>query len=145
MFGFFKRKPEPQQQPESQGPLVAIIEDEQDLVHILKFSLERAGYAVITADNGETGLELVRQRRPALIVLDIKMPRMNGYQVLAQLNQDAELSSTPVIVITSVTSEENISDEEWARKLEVARFLTKPFEPEAFVEIVKQVLAPKES
>lgn len=143
MFGFFKRKPEPQQN-KPRGPLVAIIEDETDLVHILKFSLEAAGYSVITAEDGEAGLEMVRQRRPALIVLDIKMPRMNGYQVLAQLHQDEALASVPVIVMTSLANDENISDEDWARKLEVARFLAKPFPPEAIVEAANEVLAAKE-
>lgn len=143
MFGFFKQKPEPKQDA-AQGPLVAIIEDEKDLVHILKFALEGAGYGVITAEDGETGLELVRQRRPALIVLDIKMPRMNGYQVLAQLHQDEALASVPVIVMTSIANDENISDEEWARKLDCARFIAKPFDPEAIIEAAKQVLAPKE-
>ncbi len=143
MFGFFKRKPAPQPS-EPQGPLVAIIEDEPDLVHILKYTLDKAGYHVITADNGEAGLNMIHQCRPEIILLDIKMPRMNGYQVLAQLHQDAALSSIPVIVMTSLTADEDISDEAWARKLDVARFIPKPFEPQTMVEAVKQVLAPKE-
>lgn len=145
MFGFFKRKTEPEPQSESQGPLIAIIEDEQDLIHILKYSLEGAGYGVITAQDGETGLEMVRQRRPALILLDIKMPRMNGYQVLAQLHQDEALAPIPVIVMTSVANEEDISEEEWARRLDVAKFLAKPFPPEDIVKAVREVLAPKEN
>lgn len=144
MFSFFKRKAEPaKKHDEHKGPLVAIIEDEQDLAQILKFAFEAEGFGVMTAQNGEVGLAMVRDRKPAVILLDIKMPRMNGYQVLATLHQDPSLAPVPVIVMTSVASEENITDEEWAKRLGVARFLSKPFLPEAIVKAVREVLAEK--
>ncbi|MEN6625877.1 MAG: response regulator [Candidatus Sumerlaeia bacterium] len=144
MFSFFTRKAAPaKKHDEHKGPLVAIIEDEQDLAQILKFAFEAEGFSVMTAPNGEIGLAMVRDRKPAIILLDIKMPRMNGYQVLATLHQDPSLAPVPVIVMTSVASEENITDEEWAKRLGVARFLSKPFLPEAIVKAVREVLAEK--
>ena len=120
-------------------PLVAVVDDEPDLCALLRAALENRGYAVATAFDGEAGLALIRQRRPSLIVLDIKMPKINGYQVLAQIQQDAELARIPVFVITSLDEEKEFSEEEWAKRLNVARFVAKPFDPETVAAAAAEV------
>src|SRR5262245_46414689 len=77
-------------------PLIAVVDDETDLCLLLQTSLEARGYVVATANDGEEGLSLIRERRPSLVVLDFKMPKMNGYQVLAQMQKDPQLAPTPV-------------------------------------------------
>lgn len=126
-------------------PLVVIMDDEVDLCEVLRLTLERDGYNVAMAHDGASGLELVRRERPAAVLLDIKMPRMNGYQVLARLQQDQELGCMPVVIITSMTVESDRTDEEWARRLDVARVISKPFEPEVVSLALRQVLASDEA
>lgn len=79
---------------------VLIIEDEKVLLDILRTKLVHDGYIVSTADNGETGLQLARSVRPDLILLDIMMPRLNGYEVLEELNKDAR-TLPPIIIISN--------------------------------------------
>jgi two-component system response regulator AdeR len=124
-------------------PLVAMIDDEEDLCRLVRLALEPRGYAVQSAHDGKTGLDLIRQCRPDIILLDIKMPRMNGYQVLAQLQQDRDLAWTPIIVMSSLDDEQQFTADEWARRMKVARFLPKPFEPDAVADAVAALLAKK--
>ncbi len=144
MFEFLRRKPaapaEPAPRPPDARPLIALIEDEEDILQLLTMAMEQAGWEVAVARDGILGLELVRRRRPDLVVLDIKMPRMNGYQVLTRLHLDSTLVRIPVIVMTSQAAGEKLSDEEWARRLRVNRFISKPFSPEQMVELVREEL-----
>jgi CheY-like chemotaxis protein len=93
------------------------------------------------AYDGRSGLELIRERRPALVLLDIRMPIMNGYQLLALLQQDPKFARIPVFVLTSMDSERQFSDEEWASRLGIARYISKPFDPEAVAVLVDQELS----
>jgi DNA-binding response OmpR family regulator len=122
-------------------PLIHIIEDDQDLCHVLRMVLEHEDYAVRCAHDGVEGLEMIRARPPRIVVLDIKLPRLNGYQVLAEIQKDSRLAAIPVIIITSLSSEENHTDDEWAARLGVRRFLSKPFDPAVLVEAVNEALA----
>lgn len=138
---FRGKKKEADAMSSSEPPLVAILDDEPDLCHLLSLTLENRGYAVEVAEDGAAGLALIRKRRPAVVVLDIKMPRVNGYQVLAQMQQDPELARTPVIVFTSVDTGNEYSEEEWAKRLQVARFVAKPAEADRIGDVVKELLA----
>ena len=138
----FRKKKE--SAPPAGPPLVAMIDDEQDLCRLVAIALEHHGYAVASAYDGEAGLALIRQRRPALVLLDIQMPRMNGYQVLTQMQHDPELARLPVIVMTSLDAQKEFSEEEWARRLGVARFLAKPFDPWELITMLRTLLLLKE-
>ena len=123
-------------------PLIAVIEDEEDLCKLIRLALEPHGYTVAVAHDGLAGLELIRAQRPALIVLDIKMPNMNGYQMLARMQQDPELAGIPVVMLSSVTGEvSEKSDEEWAKSLKVCQYISKPCDPIQVVEAVNSQLA----
>jgi len=124
-------------------PLVAVIEDEQDLCEMIRLALDPGGYAVQTASDGVAGLDLIRSQRPALVILDIMMPRMNGYEMLAKVHQDPELAKMPVIVLTSVTEDgTEKTDEEWAKSLGVSLFISKPCDPTKIAEAVDSLLKP---
>ncbi len=143
MFGFFRKQAPPPAAPAG-PPLVVVVDDEEDICEMIAVGLRAAGYEVAVAHDGEEGLELIRSRRPALLVLDIKMPRMNGYEVLTHLQQDPALASLPVFVITSLTSDDipgetaSMSDEEWARRLGVRRFFSKPFPAETIADAARE-------
>lgn len=130
------------QEPESSSskPLVIMVDDEQELCVIMGVALVAEGFDFASRNDGESGLELIRERRPQVAILDIKMPKLNGYQVLATMQQDPELCNIPVIVMTGMTEETDTSDEEWARKLGVRRFISKPVTPEKIIEAVQAEL-----
>ena len=121
-------------------PLVVMVDDEPDLCQLMELALRARGYAFATAHDGRAGLELIRERRPTLVLLDIRMPIMNGYQLLALLQQDPKFARVPVFVMTSMDSERQFSDEEWASRLGIARYVSKPFDPEAVAALIDQEL-----
>lgn len=138
MFGIFKSTP-PKQEPEL--PLVAVIDDEVDLCQLMALALREREIRVEMAHDGESGLALIRKKKPALVLLDIMMPRMNGLEVLAQMRQDPELETIPVFVLTSVDEESVLSEEEWAQRLNVRSYVAKPFEPEQLVQRITEELS----
>ncbi len=80
---------------------IALIEDEEVLLDVLENKLKREGFEVFTAKDGVAGLDIVRASKPAVILLDIVMPKMDGFEVLAHLHDDPELSKIPVIIISN--------------------------------------------
>ncbi len=139
MFSWFRSKKE-KTAPSTERPLVLIIDDEDDLCQLLRMALLPHGYHVDMAFDGQKGLDLIRARNPDLILLDIKMPRVNGYQVLAQLQQDPELNTIPVIVMTSLVSSTESADTNWTAKMGIAGMISKPFDPEDVVNRVNDAL-----
>ncbi len=83
------------------GKKILIVDDDPDLVHIFSLNLKRRGYQVATASDGEEGLAKVRSEKPDLIMVDIKMPKMDGYSFVRQLKQDEGSKKIPVIVLTA--------------------------------------------
>ena len=138
MWTFWKKKPKTQERTE---PLVVVVDDEVDLCQLLRVALTAQGYQVQSANDGQSGLELIQSVRPDMVLLDIKMPRMNGFQVLARLQESPLTSRIPVLVMTSLTAGEDPSQLDWARRLNVRAFVEKPFDPEQVVEAVKRNLA----
>ncbi len=100
---------------------VLIIEDEQAIVDILKFNLEKEGYSVLYATDGQTGLELALSENPDLILLDVMLPRMDGFEVCKKVR---EKSSTPIIMLTA--REEEV-DKVLGLELGADDYMTKPF------------------
>ncbi len=80
---------------------IAVIEDEEVLLDVLENKLKKEGFEVFSARDGQAGLELVRSVRPDIILLDVVMPKMDGFEVLSRLHGDAELSKIPVIIISN--------------------------------------------
>jgi CheY-like chemotaxis protein len=119
------------------GPIL-VVEDVPNILELLDVTLRFKGYPVVTACNGEEALEVVQKLRPALVITDIMMPKMDGYTLAFNLRRDPETSDIPIIYLsaTFVTAE----DKEFAISLGAVRFLEKPVDPEDFLLTVAEVL-----
>jgi two-component system, OmpR family, phosphate regulon response regulator PhoB len=117
---------------------VLVVDDEPDVLLLCRLNLEQRGHEVLEAPNGDAALELARERAPELIVLDLMLPGMDGYQVLQTVRADERTSGIPVLVLTAKSLQ---ADRERSRQLGAAAFLTKPFLPDELCEMVDQVLA----
>lgn len=121
------------------NPLILVVDDEPPLLRLLEFLLSRQGYSVQTAVNGENALEIVRREHPDLIVLDVMMPRMDGYQVAAAIRADSDIAETPILMLTARAQEE---DRERGLAVGVNTYMTKPFEPERLAEVIASFFEP---
>ncbi len=88
---------------------IALVEDDQILSKIMKEELEDAGFEIIQAFDGQEGLEAIKSRRPDLVLLDIMMPKMNGFAALEAMKKDPEIKNIPVLILTVFGEEENVS------------------------------------
>ena len=103
--------------------LLLVIEDDPDQRRFLERTLQAAGYRVVTAADGESGLAAARSRTPDLVILDVMMPRLNGYQTCRALKADAATAGTPILLLTA---KDEATDLYWAREVGADAFLTKP-------------------
>lgn len=117
---------------------VLIAEDEPHIVESLSFVLEHAGYAVRTALDGEAALRELRASAPDLLILDLMLPRMNGFEVLKAVRADAALRAIPVIVLTA---RGQAQDRGLVEQIGAEGFMTKPFSNREVVERVRQLAA----
>ena len=104
---------------------VLIADDERDIVDLLRIVLERAGYEVISAGEGQRALELARERPPALCILDGTMPGLAGFEILAALRADGSTAEVPVLVLTATVDEER---EMRRHGIQPDGFMRKPFD-----------------
>lgn len=116
---------------------VLIVDDNQDAIHILSAVLKRGGYLVSIAKNGAEAVDQVRQERPALILLDVMMPKMDGFEVCKEIKGSAETSSIPILMITARKDPESRK-----RGLEVgaSEYLVKPIHPAEVLRKVQEYL-----
>ncbi len=116
---------------------ILIVDDEQDIVESLKFVLESADYICYCAYNGEDGLKLAKEIMPDLIILDVMMPKINGYKISRLLKYDNKYKNIPIFMITARSQEGDklIGEETGANE-----YITKPFDLSEVVEKVKQYL-----
>jgi CheY-like chemotaxis protein len=87
------------------APLVLVADDDEDILGLVSFRLERSGYEVAAAKDGEEALRLARKLSPALVVLDVMMPRLDGYEVTRRLREDEATRGIPVILLTALAQE----------------------------------------
>ena len=106
---------------------VLVIDDEPDVRWLIRVSLERAGHDVLIAEDGLRGIALAMKQRPEVIVLDLMMPVMDGYGVLAELAKDPRIAAVPVLVLSARALPE---EAERATKAGARRFVEKPFDPD---------------
>ncbi len=113
---------------------ILIIEDNEQNLYLMRFLLESHGFQVIEARDGKSGLDLAAQLRPPLILLDIQLPVMDGYAVLAALRQVEGLSRVPIIAVTSYAM---LGDREKCLASGATDYLEKPINPDTFVAQVR--------
>jgi CheY-like chemotaxis protein len=119
------------------GPIL-VVEDIPNILDLLTVTLQFKGYPVVTATNGQEALAAIQQERPALIITDILMPKMDGYTLMQTLRTDLKTSQIPIIVLsaTYVSPE----DKSFALKLGAVRFMEKPIDTGDFLLTVAEVL-----
>lgn len=112
---------------------ILIVDDEQDIVESLKFVLETAGFDCYCAYDGEDGLNLAKEILPDLIILDVMMPKINGFKICRLLKYDIKYKNIPILM---VTARSQIEDKQIGEETGVDEYITKPFDLD---EIVKKV------
>ena len=113
---------------------ILIVDDEPDLLSVLHFGLEAEGFEVIEASDGEMGLDLARTLQPDLIVLDLMLPRMDGYKVCRALKFDERYRRIPVFILSARSGE---TDRRLALDLGADEYLTKPYEVRELVARIR--------
>ena len=121
---------------------VLVVDDEIYIVHILDFSLGMEGYEVLTALDGEQALEKAKAEHPDLIVLDIMMPKLDGYETCKHLKADPETRNIPVILLSA--KGRNI-DQKVGFEVGADDYITKPFSPRKLVERINTILGQSSS
>lgn len=116
---------------------ILIIEDEKNILELVKYNLEREGFRVLTASKGNAGLEAALKERPALVVLDLMLPEMNGLEICKTLKRNEKTRNLPIIMLTAKGTE---SDKIVGLELGADDYMTKPFSPRELVARVKAVL-----
>jgi DNA-binding response OmpR family regulator len=118
-------------------PLVLVADDDPDILALVRFRLERDGYEVLSAPDGETALDLALARTPDLAVLDVMMPRLDGYELTRRLREHGPTTGIPIILLTARVQEPDLE-----RGFEAGAddYVTKPFSPQALGERVQAAL-----
>jgi DNA-binding response OmpR family regulator len=118
-------------------PLVLVADDDPDILALVRFRLERDGFEVLSAPDGETALDLAMARTPDLAVLDVMMPRLDGYEVTRRLREHGPTTTIPIILLTARVQEPDLE-----RGFEAGAddYVTKPFSPQALGQRVQAAL-----
>ena len=119
------------------GPLVLIVDDDPGLRRAVRASLEAEGYAVREAGNADEGMAALEDESPDLILLDVMMPQVDGWETLRRIQEHTGVGAIPVIMFSGKVDEESASE---AASRGVQSFIGKPFDPRALIESTKQQL-----
>jgi two-component system, OmpR family, response regulator RpaB len=129
-------------------PKILVIDDDPDIVDALFVLLEGEGYEVVSAGDGEEGLSRIREENPDLIILDLLMPRLDGYGVCKTLQDPrwSKWNDVPIIVLTSVREEasQRRYELETGMRMGVDDYVEKPIDPDVVLERVRKILARRE-
>lgn len=121
----------------SENKKILIVDDEQDIVETLKFMLEAQGYECFCAYDGEAGLTLAKEIIPDLMILDVMMPKMNGYKISRLLKYDNKYKDIPIIMVTARSQDD---DKAIGQETGVNEYITKPFELDDLIARVNKYL-----
>ena len=121
---------------------VVCIEDEPEMIDLVRLILGRKGFEVIGAAGGIEGLEKVKRERPDIVLLDLMMPDMDGWEVYQQIKADPELCDIPIVVVTAKA--QSIDKVLGLHIAKVDDYITKPFGPQELLESVEKILGMKE-
>lgn len=116
---------------------ILIVEDEAELVEMITMRLAASGYEVISASDGQEGLEKAKKEKPDLLILDLMLPKMDGYKVCGLLKKDTKYAQIPVIIFTARAQEE---DKKLAEEMGADAYITKPFEPQLLLAKIEELL-----
>lgn len=120
---------------------VLVCDDERHIVRLIQVNLERQGYTVVTAFDGKEGLEKIRSEKPNLVVLDVMMPYMDGFEVLKSVRREPETENLPVIMLTAKAQDKDVFE---GYHYGADMYLTKPFNPRELVAFVDRIAKAKD-
>ncbi|MCW8908918.1 MAG: response regulator [Sedimenticola sp.] len=139
MRSFFKKNsPDKSAQAEAAGATILIVDDSPTETHILKSIVEGGGYQVITATDGESGVAVAKESKPDLVLMDVVMPGLNGFQATRQLSKAPETQDIPVIVVTTKDQE---TDRAWGLRQGAREYVVKPVAADELLSKIRAVLA----
>ena len=116
---------------------ILIVEDEADILEMVAMRLEASGYEVISALDGQEAFEKARKETPDLIILDLMLPKMDGYKVCGLLKRDTRYARIPIILFTARAQE---TDMKMGQEVGADAYITKPFEPQVLLGKIKELL-----
>ena len=119
---------------------ILAVDDEKHILRLVQINLEKAGYEVVTGTNGREALEMVRSEKPELVVMDVMMPEMDGFEALKQLKADPDTADIPVIMLTAKAQDADVFHG-WQSGADL--YLTKPFNPMELLTFVKRIFDAK--
>lgn len=119
-------------------PRILAVDDEPNIVRLIQVNLERQGYQVETANNGAQALAKIRENRPDLLVSDVMMPEMDGFELLKNIRADNSIADLPVIMLTAKTQDADVMR---GYSGGADMYLTKPFNPIELINFVKRILS----
>jgi DNA-binding response OmpR family regulator len=124
------------------SPPILVVDDDPDIVRLVQAYLQKAGFQVMTAHNGETALQLMHRDKPALVVLDLMLPDRDGWDITRLVREDPALAHTPLIMLTARVDD---ADKIIGLELGADDYITKPFNPREVVARVRSVLRRSQS
>lgn len=116
---------------------ILIVDDSPTEVHVLKTWLEKNGHETASAENGQEGLETARREKPDLVLMDVVMPGMSGFQATRQLSKDPATANIPVLIVTTKDQE---TDKVWGMRQGATDYLVKPVTEEQLLAKVAEIL-----
>ena len=117
---------------------IMIVDDSPTDTHLLKKILEKNGFTTLTAADASKGIEVAKREQPDLILMDVVMPGLNGFQATRELSSDPETSSIPVII---VTRKDQQVDRVWGMRQGASSYITKPVKEDTLLELISETLA----
>jgi len=119
-------------------PKILIAEDERDIRELIMFTLRFAGYDVIATANGQEAVEAAQQDKPELIIMDVRMPKMTGYEACEAIKNNSELKHIPVVFLSAKGQETEIRT---GMEMGAEDYILKPFSPDQLTDKVKEILS----
>ena len=116
---------------------ILVIDDETELVKAIEIRLKQSDYEILVAYDGQAGLDKARKEKPDLIILDLMLPKMDGYKVCGLLKSDTRYSKIPIIMFTARAQE---TDKKTGEEVGVNAYITKPFDHQVLLEKIKELL-----
>lgn len=122
----------------SASPVVLVADDDVDILALVSLRLKKAGYGVVIASDGEEALQAVREHRPALAIVDVRMPKMDGLELIRRIRADEESNQMPVIALSAHVRDVNLAE---GLQAGADEYVKKPFSPSSLVDLVAAKLS----
>jgi DNA-binding response OmpR family regulator len=120
-------------------PRILVVDDEREACDLIRMTLDSRDFRTEVAHDGVQAWISILESPPHVVVLDIQLPGINGYELLTRIRKTASLDALPVVLVTGLTDASGLGDTEWARVTGADALFSKPFDPDNFVETVRRL------